>query len=1001
MPDGVLISKVSVEPRRVLVGESVLVDVCGPTGAPYANEERDVSITIDGVPGSQKYMVFSAPGTRRVCVMATAPGREPELRVEEIEVVANKAAPARDVAMLRARRPRAGAVRVVFGGERAAALEAGDDAPDGDSAVEYRWDFGDGRAEVTRAPDVAHDYLEQLSSERPHESYHLTLQTFRGDREERSVRRTVTVTNPFFILRQRGVLMPRVVGEPDLRRQPDGWRVRYVLRNPEAVSLTLEARVVEPMLDAGRAAAVNLATTAVTLDAGDTVTLTASVASAALPKGATGFAIHHRGRSADGLQVRCSAYFDLPDRAGDTVDDDVERALTGAAGSRSKLSLLAASELLRGPSGLTATLRGRAAARRDGAGGAAGVAGTVCDPDNPPAVEPAGMACQLTSEARWTTVPGRFINARKRDIVLNPANLSDPDDLITNLMRQVTPPQRWSHSGIMTRNYDQITHSTASMKRVLDHPNGAVMGKPAPTNGHDPDVLRYLWPGVVTQSAEDSVEGEMMKSPDPGGKRYEIHGFRTVSTYDDGALEVSVPLVVKPDPFLETSAIRAKLERVADFAAAQAGRSYYSFFAYTDPRVRDGAGAIKRAPTSAGWAAGLYPTVCSSLIWYAAKECGVKLEGSGAAVSTGDLEPADLLTKAAVRAGTPDGLYLYTSAERRAAALWLHAKLKDMVMTSLRQQAELLAVLVNAGADMADDVANQMVNTFESGWADTPSKDSDRWKEAKDADAVSPDDILWWDGPDRGGLYGYFEPLRYEPPSYRKVPVYRWRRVAGSGTIEGRVLKGTTPVAGAMVRVSSDKFATSGDDGGFRIANVAAGRYLLTALSTRDGSNWSGEQQVEVAAGGTATATVRLRPPPEENRRVTVKGSMWTRDSQGAGPLLRKEHTLKIHRELQLAPGAASREERFFLSDKVGKTRGEIHVHVYLQADLRVTFVAMAKLFEGWTADTNKEKGRDAVTIEVEKDDTKKTRKLQVHNDEAIGAGDMVTVELTVENERY
>jgi hypothetical protein len=117
--------------------------------------------------------------------------------------------------------------------------------------------------------------------------------------------------------------------------------------------------------------------------------------------------------------------------------------------------------------------------------------------------------------------------------------------------------------------------------------------------------------------------------------------------------------------------------------------------------------------------------------------------------------------------------------------------------------------------------------------------------------------------------------------------------------------------------------------------------------------------------------------------------------------LLRKEHTLKIHRELQLAPGAASREERFFLSDKVGKTRGEIHVHVYLQADLRVTFVAMAKLFEGWTADTNKEKGRDAVTIEVEKDDTKKTRKLQVHNDEAIGAGDMVTVELTVENERY
>ena len=67
-------------------------------------------------------------------------------------------------------------------------------------------------------------------------------------------------------------------------------------------------------------------------------------------------------------------------------------------------------------------------------------------------------------------MPGRFMNARKGDVVLSPTG----DTLIGNLLREVDPPQMHAHSGIMTRNYDQITHSTASEDRLLDYPNGSV-----------------------------------------------------------------------------------------------------------------------------------------------------------------------------------------------------------------------------------------------------------------------------------------------------------------------------------------------------------------------------------------------------------------------------------------------------------------------------------------------------------------------------------------------
>src|SRR5216110_1843687 len=82
-------------------------------------------------------------------------------------------------------------------------------------------------------------------------------------------------------------------------------------------------------------------------------------------------------------------------------------------------------------------------------------------------------------------------------------------------------------------------------------------------------------------------------------------------------------MVVKPDPLNETPAIRSQLHGIADFAAQQSGKTHYRFFCYTDPSI----GLTHPAPPEAKWAAGTFPTVCSSFIWLAIKQAGIAIEG--------------------------------------------------------------------------------------------------------------------------------------------------------------------------------------------------------------------------------------------------------------------------------------------------------------------------------------------------------------------------------------
>src|SRR5439155_25460891 len=174
------------------------------------------------------------------------------------------------------------------------------------------------------------------------------------------------------------------------------------------------------------------------------------------------------------------------------------------------------------------------------------------------------------------------------------------EELIGQLLRQVTPPQYYSHSGIMTKNHIEVRHSTASAEWLRDNPAGSFLGNKG-TDGLDPTALKYLWPGTVTQSIDQTYYGEWMASPPTTlygtGNQYKIVGFSFQP--NSGNLNTLVnPLVLKPPPFEETPAVRATLHRIADAASAING--HYRFYCYTRPEIALGPEGV--AGADAAWA---------------------------------------------------------------------------------------------------------------------------------------------------------------------------------------------------------------------------------------------------------------------------------------------------------------------------------------------------------------------------------------------------------------
>jgi hypothetical protein len=220
-----------------------------------------------------------------------------------------------------------------------------------------------------------------------------------------------------------------------------------------------------------------------------------------------------------------------------------------------------------------------------------------------------------------------------------------------------------------------------------------------------------------------------------------------------------------------------------------------------------------------------------------AKAQGAHLETSQALVTPTDLEPADVDQGAAVRPTTPDGLYNYSAEERSDAAHWLYETIYNQAYEKAGWFGELLT-------DGADDIANQFLNAFANDDAD--GKDSTAWENVADADAVSPDNMLWWESPALGGLYGYVEPAIYREPRVESYTVSRWKKVLSRGTVHGTVFGESGPVAGAFVQVFDGKTTFTGADGRYAINDVPLGKYLLKSSKVIDGILYSAQASIDL-----------------------------------------------------------------------------------------------------------------------------------------------------------
>lgn len=467
--------------------------------------------------------------------------------------------------------------------------------------------------------------------------------------------------------------------------------------------------------------------------------------------------------------------------------------------------------------------------------------GQICNPNNISDADQAtakseNLACQLTTERTFYQIPGQFLNALMGDIILSPG-ADTSGQLIGALLRALKPPQYHSHSGLMTANFEQITHCTAAAERVAKH--SETIG-PIPTQ-LTARTLQYAWPGSITQSIDEAtIGGTPWRDPEFPADTYSLVNFTPVDVdLLDGTTFVLVPpMVVKPLPENEGTA-RPQLRKAASIALNKGATvdqdgtqtkpagCYYSFYGYSKPELA--AGFADGAPPDAGWAAGLSPAVCSSFIWLSMKEAGLPLVTTNQYEVLSDFSTQAISEGAAVGSQTLDGLTFYSENERIAAGSVLYTEMVNQVTNA----EGIFAGVPGLGATIASNIADQMCNMFAFG--DPNMVGISDWQQPGDANAVSPDNLRFWNP----SYFGYTEPLQYLGPHVEEYTVSRWVQVQTFGTISGTVTLDGIPVVNAYVQLYAGMSAMTDAGGNYTLINVPTGPYNIKASVTQSGFYYS------------------------------------------------------------------------------------------------------------------------------------------------------------------
>ncbi len=933
-----------VTPATPRPGEPVLVDVVDTNG--HRVDDRS-AVSINGIPGASQYLQFDGVGDH---LISASQGRDPvNLARAHVRIPATgdhdlptrfpiltvrPAATAFAPYQLRlgARDSRA----FTDASRRRAAMARPARPLQTPEIVQWQWDFGDGATQTSSAPEVTHDFAAALSAEETQRQFLVTCTTTTSDGLMTTARRTLNVVNAYGVCRALGTVAAPVVSGTPARKGLRSFEAAIQVRNLESHDVVVTERMFEYDDGSGsRTSEVERLASPIVLAAATVSDVPIVASFDVVPPWAGQITVILLGED-DGRRVHIEAPLTVP-----LADRRLAGPGLGAVAIDPRVGNVATPRIARrAPGGVpseTHPVPVELTAPREG---------EPCDPDHLPDDTPAGWACQVARDSDGTVREtewhrhAQFANARKGDLILAPGG---PAGFIGGLLSELEPAQLYAHMGIMTRDYDLITHCTFSQDRLQDHPVGrlqlsllgtAIVDEPAPLRGFRSDVLRFGWPGAITQWVSGATDTGRIAHPsivaDPtslpaGAAELEVDARdpETGTAYrmapfdaypkvhePDNQWVIVPPLVVKPH-MAEDHAVRGVLHHLADACRAETGRSYYSFYAYTDASE-----ALSQTASAPGqWYDGTYPSVCSSFVWAVARRQGLHLEAPRDLAASGDLE-ADDLGRVKIDGQVPDGLYSYSEAERRTAAEYLYGRVRAAVIDELQRKVrdaigdlgnldEFLAEALDHLTEIADRVAHQLCNSFANGHTDEAATTSAGWRTPGTGTAVSPDNMLRWDRPSDGGLWGTVVPAVYVPATVERAPAYAWHHTPDHGAVVGTVTVDGVPTPHVVVQ-ATDQGTTTGAGGAYRLTEVPFGPSEITAHHDRgDGVLYSGTQHLDHRADGDRV-DFDLRQPRSAYRRMNVSGSHYFMKYYVIGRNPRTEPPISFHLSEGISPEPSS-----------------------------------------------------------------------------------------------
>jgi hypothetical protein len=868
----------------------------------------------------------------------------------------------------------------------------------------FVWSFGDGTTGQSSVPAISHRYS-PAETDRDAESvsYDVAVES-RGRAESgRRAVQTISVRNEYAVAKGRGRIEPPATYEYRPAQARWGWVGRVSIENMEEHALRFDRREIrlQPCIAGANEQLLRDERVTIVVDAHAAIEVAVPFRSDEIGEDICGAAVVWSGSAPAGRQLIRTAYFELRDNlaesrlvadlnfaallerarrdglvgTGDILESELERLER-----EGRLELPEGREVPRGPVLL-------------------GGEGEECTPGE--TAPYAGLVCMRTDED-FREFPAYIPNARRGDILLSPGC-----GTIGQLLREVSPQQFYTHTGLMTRSYYEVRHSTAAERRPRDFPT---RGLPFKSCGFETNAMRFGWPGVVAQPVGLAFTAESMTHPD--GSVYSIGPFsHSPARCSEPPFEdLTWPRVIMPPRTGGFSAVgRARAEEIA--SATEETEGHYRFFAYSQAAISLDTGFD--APTDPAFEDPSRATMCSSLIWTAAQLADPvrTLEGS-------TLEAYDMMKSAEL--GELDGLYRYTEAERLSAGNWLHDEYE-------RQVEEVAGWFGALFTDADTVIPNQVANCFgldecsPPAWyqpamggpsepcdpeGPSPPPEEELWHSPGDGETVSPDDLLFWDPPsDTVGVYGDDELLVFRSARFR--PVYRWVETpGGTGVIEGLVFgPDAEPAAFPVVRVH-DQEMVGDETGAFRFENVPAGTHEVDAFIVvePDEGRWDGPGLYEGSSGLIEIETseeetgvmIGLLPPGEEFRQVLITGSMQVIDYEYFGydeggvyvfDLVADLHPAELTRTLTFTTctGAEIRTElRFILT--LDPFTFDVHID------------AFHTMFEGTDCSNTDNDGQTMIGIDLDPGEVNSLGTLVINSEE--DEPDEATINYIVRNDR-